>query len=89
MGRGSTFSFEARFGIGDAEEMGDAALVGRCPLVTPAPRRPLRVLLVEDNEINQTIATQLLEKRGHQVTVADDGAGGPGDWRSASRSTWS
>jgi two-component system sensor histidine kinase/response regulator len=33
----------------------------------------LRVLLVEDNSINQKLAVGLLEKEGHTVTVADDG----------------
>jgi signal transduction histidine kinase/DNA-binding response OmpR family regulator len=33
-----------------------------------------RVLLVEDNVVNQRVATGLLNKRGHHVTVAQDGA---------------
>ncbi len=33
----------------------------------------LRVLLAEDNEINQQVATELLESQGIQVTVANDG----------------
>jgi hypothetical protein len=33
----------------------------------------LRVLLAEDNVINQTIAVRALEKRGHVVTVAQNG----------------
>ena len=45
----------------------------------PAPASPpvqldgLRLLLVEDNEVNQQIARVLLEKRGAQVTLADNG----------------
>jgi len=35
--------------------------------------RPLRVLLTEDNLINQKLAIRLLEKRGHSVVVADNG----------------
>lgn len=35
--------------------------------------RKLRVLLAEDNPINQILATRLLEKQGHSVTVANDG----------------
>jgi len=34
---------------------------------------PLRILLVEDNSINQRVASILLEKRGHTVTVACNG----------------
>ncbi|HTM58103.1 MAG TPA: response regulator, partial [Candidatus Udaeobacter sp.] len=38
-----------------------------------ADRSPLRVLLVEDNAVNQKLAMTMLEKRGHTVTVAGDG----------------
>jgi PAS domain S-box-containing protein len=33
----------------------------------------LRILLVEDNVVNQVLAVRLLEKRGHKVTVAGNG----------------
>ncbi len=33
----------------------------------------LRVLLVEDNPVNQRVATNMLESRGHQVRVAENG----------------
>jgi CheY-like chemotaxis protein len=33
----------------------------------------LRILLVEDNRVNQAVATRLLEKRGHKVVVAGNG----------------
>jgi signal transduction histidine kinase/DNA-binding response OmpR family regulator len=33
----------------------------------------IRILLAEDNVINQTLAVRLLEKRGYSVTVAPDG----------------
>jgi PAS domain S-box-containing protein len=39
----------------------------------PAGQRPLRVLLAEDNPVNQKLAVRLLEKRGHAVVVAGDG----------------
>ena len=35
--------------------------------------RKLRVLLAEDNAINQKLAIRLLEKQGHTVTLAADG----------------
>jgi CheY-like chemotaxis protein len=55
------------------------------PVVTAAAAAPVRseaapgvksrrVLLVEDNIINQRVATGMLSKRGHQVTLAQDGA---------------
>jgi protein-histidine pros-kinase len=36
----------------------------------------LDILLVEDNPVNQELALRLLEKRGHRVVVANDGAEG-------------
>lgn len=42
----------------------------------PAPQREVRalnVLLAEDNAVNQKLATRLLQKMGHQVTLAANG----------------
>jgi PAS domain S-box-containing protein len=36
-------------------------------------RRPLRLLLAEDNAVNQRLAVRLLGKRGHHVVVAENG----------------
>jgi hypothetical protein len=38
----------------------------------PSPRR-LRVLVAEDNVVNQKLAADLLEQQGHQVEVVSDG----------------
>ncbi|MGB7754423.1 MAG: response regulator [Candidatus Acidiferrales bacterium] len=38
-----------------------------------AARQPLRVLLAEDNPVNQEVALRLLERRGHSVIVAENG----------------
>ncbi len=35
--------------------------------------RPLRILLAEDNVVNQRLAMRMLEKQGHTVVVAGDG----------------
>lgn len=38
-----------------------------------APVRSLRVLLAEDNPINQRVSSRMLERDGHQVTIARNG----------------
>jgi two-component system, sensor histidine kinase and response regulator len=46
----------------------------------PGPVRPLRILLAEDNKVNQTVARAVLGKRGHQVTLAGNGAEALAAW---------
>jgi two-component system, sensor histidine kinase and response regulator len=46
------------------------------------PLRPLRILLAEDNPVNQRLAVKLLERRGHSVRVASDGREALEAWRS-------
>ena len=56
--------------------MGRPALEGAPALTRHSlneSRRKLRILLAEDNAINQKLAVRLLEKQGHEVTVANDG----------------
>ena len=68
------------------EELLDAILtaLGTAPIKESRPalvtrhslrenRNHLRILLAEDNAINQLLATRLLERRGHSVTVAGNG----------------
>jgi signal transduction histidine kinase/CheY-like chemotaxis protein len=38
-----------------------------------AAHTPLNILVAEDNAVNQLVMTRLLHKRGHKVTVVDDG----------------
>jgi len=44
------------------------------PQVLPARRGGLRVLVVEDNFVNQKVAQRHIEKLGHQADVAENGA---------------
>jgi signal transduction histidine kinase/DNA-binding NarL/FixJ family response regulator len=65
-GRGSTFWFELALPV--AEAVGSRE-------VEPAPRplRPLRILVAEDNPLNQQVALGLLRRQGHEVEIAGDG----------------
>jgi signal transduction histidine kinase/CheY-like chemotaxis protein len=52
------------------------ALVRPTRATPPAPigrERKLRVLLAEDNAVNQRLVVRLLEKRGHTVVIANNG----------------
>ncbi|HET6572080.1 MAG TPA: ATP-binding protein [Fimbriiglobus sp.] len=67
-GKGSTFEFTVRVGRGAAGPAADRP----APAVLAEPRS-LRILLAEDNEVNQVLARRLLERRGHAVTVVGNG----------------
>jgi two-component system sensor histidine kinase/response regulator len=59
-----------------ARSLNDAATAGTAPPARIAAGRTVasrRVLLVEDNVVNQRVAYGLLTRRGHQVTTAANG----------------
>jgi CheY-like chemotaxis protein len=66
---------EAVVGIlGETTERMDVAALAPVPeLEEKAAGVALRILLAEDNQVNQRLATRLLEKRGHSVDVAANG----------------
>ena len=77
-GKGSVFHFTARAAVGHSQSAQSAQttfLAGKeaAPAALP-PVAGLRILLAEDNPINQRLAIALLEKEGHHVAVAADGA---------------
>jgi len=79
-GKGSTFHFSARLGVvtGTPVEVVDEQtrkLAMAVKAFSPEQVANLRILLAEDNPVNQRLATKLLEKRGHQVTVTATGRG--------------
>ncbi len=45
----------------------------RAPVSSGEKRSPLRILVAEDNPVNQRLVTRMLEKQGHTVVVADTG----------------
>jgi len=48
--------------------------------VARAPQRALRVLVAEDNAVNQTLVLHLLQKMGHQVCLAHNGVEAVRHW---------
>jgi CheY-like chemotaxis protein len=44
-----------------------------CAVQTPRPGSSLRILVAEDNAVNQKIILRLLERQGHSVAVVGDG----------------
>ncbi|MBF0495004.1 MAG: response regulator [Deltaproteobacteria bacterium] len=69
-GVGSTFYFTAEF---DLASPGHDHPVVTAKGVTQVQLKPLKILLAEDNELNQTFATEFLESLGHSVSVAKNG----------------
>jgi signal transduction histidine kinase len=72
VGAGSTFSFTARF------ELSKGAPAELAPVAATAGpngdgRRGLRILMAEDNSVNQKLVSRLLEKRGYSVVTVADG----------------
>lgn len=60
--------------LGAREQKGAIPLITRYSLHDARePSSSLRVLLAEDNLVNQRLACRLLEKRGHAVAVAANG----------------
>jgi CheY-like chemotaxis protein len=51
----------------------DVPPVSQEPAVTPPPRRKGRVLVVEDNAVNQGVAVRLLERMGFRADAVGDG----------------
>ncbi len=79
IGRGSTFHFTARFERPQpadgrtADTLREPAGRSRPDISPPSGDHLLRILLAEDNPVNQRVALRLLEKRGHRVTVVGNG----------------
>ncbi|HLJ57256.1 MAG TPA: response regulator, partial [Chthonomonadaceae bacterium] len=60
--------------LGDGDLGGEGAARAQGEDSSAKRRRSLRVLLAEDNPVNQRLARRLLEKRGHRPTVVCNGA---------------
>ena len=84
LGRGSCFAVYLPLDPVASDDLAVSAPVSQSLLPLPAyrdpepaasgPNRTLRILLAEDNRVNQLVAVKLLERAGHQVVVAPNGA---------------
>ncbi len=82
VGQGSTFCLKLPLSVASEAEVAKAKLQGALPrsesgvrlIRRPsAPDRVLRVLVAEDNPINQKIVQRVLEKEGFEVVLAENG----------------
>lgn len=77
LGHGSTFYFTLCLNSVEPELLPAPEISS--PALPSAETKPhsngLRILVAEDNEINQRLISRLLQKRGHEVTLVDNGQG--------------
>lgn len=73
LGRGTTFTVTLQCGTVPGE--GGLERAPQKPVSAPADsaRAPARILVVEDNPVNQKVVTAVLRKRGFSIELANDG----------------
>jgi CheY-like chemotaxis protein len=72
-GRGSVFHFTTRVGLRPSLSVVAAETRAAPAVIDHYKDTPLRVLLAEDNLVNQRLAARLLEKHGHTVHIVSNG----------------
>jgi signal transduction histidine kinase/ActR/RegA family two-component response regulator len=75
---GGEVGFTSELGAGSCFWFTVQAAVGSAPAAAPATEttvwsRPLRVLVAEDNEVNQLLFVKMLERLGHTAVTVGDG----------------
>lgn len=76
LGDGSRFWFEIDFPKGEAIESIDEDISDVLKTAEINLGRRARILVVEDNLVNQKVATKIIERLGHEVVCANDGVHG-------------
>ncbi len=77
VGQGSTFFFQLRLAVARPVDAPDTTgTTGPAAMASSKRLQGLRLLVVEDNKINQMVAKGLLTKEGAEVTLVDDGQQG-------------
>lgn len=71
VGQGSEFSFTAAFKAAASQAADHAPADGQTQ--TPPSNQPLKILMVEDNALNQHVGVSLLNALGHTVVTAENG----------------
>ncbi|MEM6699543.1 MAG: ATP-binding protein, partial [Bacteroidota bacterium] len=71
VGKGSEFSFDLNFPLAQRESRMD--LIHPTSVPQELPLKDQRILLAEDNLLNQKIALTLLQRNGATVTIANNG----------------
>ncbi len=74
LGRGTTFVVTLKCETDVATGASQEARLAAIPQSTPgASGSPARILVVEDNHVNQKVVTAVLRKRGFSIELANDG----------------
>ena len=74
-GKGSTFTFVIPVAIADS----GSRRAQVAPITSEAP--PLRILLADDNQVNQVVAKAMLTKMHHSVTLVNNGIQAVAAWQ--------